>query len=418
MAAVGEFGSSIDTSERRAVRSVRSGYTRMYSGDVVLAKITPCMENGKLAIVPDVPHGRAAGTTEFHVFEPQRVSAQFLYYWLNRQAFRQDAERNMTGTAGQKRVPADWLRNYPIPIPPPNIQDGITSRVKELFAEIEEGERALTDARAGLDTYRKSLLNAAITGQLTTEWRAKNSHSDTGAKFLSRISHVGRIANQPVLQYAPTDQSSCAPFELPPEWCWTTFGDVIESIKAGLNVKAEGRPPEHGERGIVKVSAVTWDEYDEGESKTLPASVLPPDDEVIRVGDFLISRANTLELVGAPVIVRSTSKKMYLSDKVLRLEMPDAIKEWVYFYLKSPRGRNEIEERSTGNQLSMRNISQNSLRSIPVPIPPETEMTYLLGALRSGWGFSRTYASRGGLGADTCSLRQSILSAAFRGELL
>jgi type I restriction enzyme S subunit len=116
MAAVAEeSGIIIDASRRRTVAEVRKGYVRFREGDVIFAKITPCMENGKSAPVIGMHGGYAAGSTEFHVLRPAAVDTRYLWYWLVRQAFRHKAERNMSGSAGQLRVPVDYLRNslYP-----------------------------------------------------------------------------------------------------------------------------------------------------------------------------------------------------------------------------------------------------------------------------------------------------------------
>jgi type I restriction enzyme S subunit len=108
---------------------------------------------------------------------------------------------------------------------------------------------------------------------------------------------------------------------------------------------------------LVKISAVTWGRFNEAESKTLFTDEGLDQRSRICKGDLLISRANTLELVGAPVIVHAVTKNLYLSDKVLRLELPDALKAWVLVCLKTRSGRKQIEALATGNQLSMRNIS-------------------------------------------------------------
>jgi type I restriction enzyme, S subunit len=162
--------------------------------------------------------------------------------------------------------------------------------------------------------------------------------------------------------------------EFPPGWAWATLGELIERIESGKNVSAIGRPPENGEVGIVKVSAVTWGEFDEDASKTLPLGVSYDPDDRIAVGDFLISRANTLELVGAPVIVRACRRALTLSDKVLRLRFKMPIDRWIELFLKSAIGRQQIEGFSQGAQLSMRNISQENLRRIKIPIAPAAEI--------------------------------------------
>lgn len=161
--------------------------------------------------------------------------------------------------------------------------------------------------------------------------------------------------------------------EIPGGWSQSYLGEVINGIEAGKNIRCAERPPELGERGIVKISAVSWGYFDETESKTtLPGAEI---DERSRIapGDLLISRANTMELVGACVRVGAIERALYLSDKVLRLRAPSQILPWLHRYLCSPQARTWLSEASSGNQLSMRNISQAALRELPVPFAPIEE---------------------------------------------
>lgn len=161
--------------------------------------------------------------------------------------------------------------------------------------------------------------------------------------------------------------------ELPEGWATCQLGDLLRHIQAGKSVKCDERPPEGDEPGLVKISAVTWGKFEEIESKTLLTAEGLDERNKICPGDLLISRANTLELVGAPVVVQTISKNLYLSDKVLRLELAESLREWALVCLRSESGRTQIESLATGNQLSMRNISQDALRAIEMPLPPEEE---------------------------------------------
>ncbi len=134
-----------------------------------------------------------------------------------------------------------------------------------------------------------------------------------------------------------------------------TLQDLLFGIEAGLNLKCEERPPINDEAGLVKISAVTWGRFNEEASKTLPKGAAINERHRIRPGDLLISRANTIELVGACVIVGPVRKRLYLSDKVLRLVVHEAAKRWINYALKAPQLRQAIEAASTGNQLSLRN---------------------------------------------------------------
>jgi type I restriction enzyme R subunit len=133
------------------------------------------------------------------------------------------------------------------------------------------------------------------------------------------------------------------------------------------------RPPKRGEVGVVKVSAVTWGEFDESESKTCLDKRLVNESLLIRPGDFLFSRANTIELVGACVIAEKVTSDVMLSDKILRFQLLGDLAHWVLYNLRSKFGREEIERLATGNQESMRNIGQERIRAIHIPIPPDVE---------------------------------------------
>ena len=118
MTKVGEHG-EFDASEIKNYSEVKKGFTNFQNGDILFAKITPCMENGKGAIAHNMKNGIGFGSTEFHVLRPDtdKITSEWLYYLTTWKAFRKEAERNMTGSAGQKRVPKTFLENYVVNLP-------------------------------------------------------------------------------------------------------------------------------------------------------------------------------------------------------------------------------------------------------------------------------------------------------------
>jgi hypothetical protein len=113
MEAIGEKG-EIDLSIIRDQEDVKTGYTLFFDGDVIIAKITPCFENGKGAFVEGLQHGIGYGTTELYVLSPgPELVGRFLYYVTASESFRKMGASVMTGAAGQKRVPEDFVRDYP-----------------------------------------------------------------------------------------------------------------------------------------------------------------------------------------------------------------------------------------------------------------------------------------------------------------
>ena len=119
MAAVDAVSGTIATPQNRPFAEVKKGYTHFRDGDVLFAKITPCMENGKAAIAGNLVGGLGFGSTEFHILRSRReVLPAWLFYFVRRPSFRNEAKRNFTGTAGQQRVPTTFLSSTSIPVPP------------------------------------------------------------------------------------------------------------------------------------------------------------------------------------------------------------------------------------------------------------------------------------------------------------
>ena len=122
----------INANEVRLLNDVKKGFTYFRENDILFAKITPCMENGKGAVAKGLKNNIGFGSTEFHVIRPtDRVNSIWLYIYTTFKSFRSEAERKMTGSAGQKRVPIKFLDNYEIAIPPIDLQNKFANFVKQ-----------------------------------------------------------------------------------------------------------------------------------------------------------------------------------------------------------------------------------------------------------------------------------------------
>lgn len=149
MASVDEVSGTIATPRRRPFVEVKKGYTHFQDGDVLFAKITPCMENGKAAATSNLVGGHGFGSTEFHVLRPKsEVLPAWLFYFVRRPSFRNEAKRNFTGTAGQQRVPTTFLSSASIPVPPLPEQRRIVdqlSRAEGIVRLRREAERCAAE---------------------------------------------------------------------------------------------------------------------------------------------------------------------------------------------------------------------------------------------------------------------------------
>lgn len=177
MEAVTAMG-QVDQSNRGQVKVLWKGFTYFERGDVVVAKITPCFENGKGAHLADLETELGFGTTEFHVLRPGKaINGRFLYLLTVTTRFRGLGARFMTGAAGQQRVPPSFISNFPVALPPLAEQEAIVARI--------DAETATIDALIGkyerelelLDEYRASLISHAVTGKIDVRGQVELSPS-------------------------------------------------------------------------------------------------------------------------------------------------------------------------------------------------------------------------------------------------
>lgn len=144
----------------------------------------------------------------------------------------------------------------------------------------------------------------------------------------------------------------------------------LENIEAGKSMKTTELPAKKDQLGVLKVSAVSWDKFQPDEAKAVDSIYQPKEFHRVKEGDLIISRANTIELVGAVVLVDSDYPQRLLSDKTLRLVLKSELQiepEYLLQILKLNEARKHIEDNATGTSDSMRNISQKTINKIPVP---------------------------------------------------
>lgn len=362
----------------------------LHAGDVVLTEGGDADKLGRAALwqgqIQPCIH-------QNHIFRARLIDhqmpSQWLVYYANSEQGRAYFAEAAKQTVNLASINLNQLRNCPVPLAPLSEQQRIVAAIEQQFTRLDAGVAALKSAQARLKRYRAAILKAAVGGKLTEAWRAEHPDAESASVLVQRILAERRARWEAVLQVKgkdPTKVRSEEPAgpdttdlpELPEGWCWATLDDFLLGIQAGKSFKCEERPPKPDEIGVIKVSAVTWGEYDELESKTCTEPARYDPNLFVQVGDFLFSRANTIELVGASVIAKNVSLRVMLSDKILRLRFFAIPQEWVLLVLRSRLGRDEIESLATGNQESMRNIAQENIRRIRVPLPPLAEQEQIV----------------------------------------
>lgn len=433
MASVSELSNIVDTSKRRPHREVSKGFTRFAPADVIFAKITPCMENGKIALVPEVPGGVAYGSTEFHVIRARAgIDPAYVRHYVSQQSFRDSARAKMSGAVGQQRVPVDFLRDAPIPIAPPAEQTGIANEIDVLFAELDTAEAALGRAREGVEQFRVSLLHAACTGALTAAWREANPPTETGADLLRRIL-AERRATWERTEHArltakgtppkgeawkaryvePTAPEGVLLPDLPDGWVWASLGQLTSKITSGSRDWGD----HYAEEGPVLVRAqnIKTDRLvTDGLAHVAPPGTLGEARTGVRLNDLLIT------ITGANVtksaLVHVDLGEAYVSQHVgLCRPVSADMAAFLHLVIVSDSvGRRQLLEAAYG--AGKPGLNLQDLASVCVPLPPLSEQHWIIAKVQDLIS-SAVPVTKTGLDQGV-SLRQSILHAAFTGRLV
>lgn len=161
MAQISEKFSTPHSFDLRLWGEIKKGYTHVKNGDVALAKITPCFENGKSTIIDIQDCSVGAGTTEIHVVRPFIVKPEYILLFLNSPFFVMNGIPRMTGTAGQKRLPTDFFAFFPFPLPPLLEQERIVEKTKSLMSLCDELERSTISSASIANQLARSVVSAS-----------------------------------------------------------------------------------------------------------------------------------------------------------------------------------------------------------------------------------------------------------------
>ncbi len=344
MEAVGEYG-GLRLDNTTTVGDTKAGYTHFRDNDVLVAKITPCFENGKGALARGLVNGQAFGTTELHVLRPgASFYAGFLFYLSISRPFRLIGEAAMYGAGGQKRISDDFVRNFRSAFPNVSEQRQIATFLDRETARIDaliEKKRKLIEL---LQEQRAAIITRAVTRGLDPHAPMKNS----GVEWLG---------------------------EIPAHWSALRLKQLLTQIEQGWSPDCENRIAAPEEWGVMKAGCVNGGRFNQMEHKTLPAEVYPPKSLEIRPGDLLMSRASgSRELVGSVAVVRECRSQLLLCDKLFRL-YPDDQNDarYLVYALSGKSARAQIEVALSGGSGMANNIAQSVVKDLLLGVPHREE---------------------------------------------
>lgn len=315
------------------------------------------------------------------------------------------------------------LERLPVPVAPLAEQSRIVARIDALFAEIAEGEAALAEARKGLDIFRRALLKAAVTGELTKDWRAANPTSETGRDFLARIADerankdVGRGRSRRTANAKPLDPTMLP--ELPENWTWVTLESLAWSSSYGTSVRCS----QDGDGlAVLRIPNIRGGAIVIRDLKYATTALDLESEDLVAPGDLLVIRTNGSEtLIGrGGVSFEATEQPTYFASYLIRFRLLGGVSiwQWVSRFFESPLVRQWMMGQ-IASSAGQYNVSQSNLASLLVPIPPIAEVVEILRRVSEALeAIDDTLTTLDAEAADAARLKQSILKAAFEGRLV
>ncbi|MFM8420111.1 MAG: N-6 DNA methylase [Verrucomicrobiota bacterium] len=307
MADIHEHRITFQPTDEKALSEVGSSYTYFEDGDVLLAKVTPCFENGKAGIARGLVNGIGFGSSEFYVLRPSpQVLPEWIYFCVMHPLFREAAIAQMTGTGGLQRVPRSLVENFQIPLPPLEVQ-------REIVAEIEGYQKVIQGARAVLDNYRP---------------------------------HI----------------------PIQPDWPMVELGQICE-FKNGLNFAKGSSGHALKIIGVSNFQNHLYAPLNELEDVHLDDPI--SEDYLLKPGDILFVRSNgNPELVGRSLIIPQLNESTTFSGFTIRgrIQDPGATPIFFALFFKSRDFAETIKK--VGQGASIRNLSQGILSELQIPLPP------------------------------------------------
>lgn len=346
MEAVGERG-DLDLSITRCVEEVRNGYTQFFDGDVLIAKITPCFENGKGAVVNGTRNGVGFGTTELHVLTPtSEIDARFLYYTTVSDRFRKLGEAAMFGAAGQKRVPEEFVREYRIPVPPLARQRAIADYLGRETARLDALVAAKERLLALLAEKRRALVTRAVTRGLDPRVPTR----DSGVPWLG---------------------------EIPAHWELTRL-KFLADVRGGLALGKGYRDPCQEEYPYISVANVQDGYLSLDDVKKIPVPRKEAENYLLRTGDVLMNEGGDDDKIGRGCVWNGAIAPCLHQNHVFAVRPWYVEPEWIDMWTSSDTARYHFQNYAK-RTTNLASISAANIRELPLLVPPTEERREIVG---------------------------------------
>lgn len=416
MKLVEEETGRISLIETRRLGDVKKGYTSFIDNDVIFAKVTPCMENGKIAMVTGLKNSVGFGSSEFHVIRSlEKTNPKYLFFFLIQMRVRWEAESEMTGAVGLRRVPKAFLENLEIPLPPIAEQHRIVSKIEELFSELEKGKEQILLAQQQLKTYRQAVLKWAFEGRLTDDFREANPKLKSAKEILAQLQGKREGEKVKKEKWEPLDLQSMS--ELPQSWQWERLGAHAFVTKlAGFEFTKYVHYSDDGEIPVIRAQNVAKASFVPRNFLYVPRKTMEqlPRSRVYGGEILMVFVGAGLGNVG----IVPQGQQYFLGPNVAKIAVNSHFdNKFVFYFLSSTGGFANVNEKSKAT--AQGSISMGNIREVAIPLLSLEEQHRIVQEIESR--LSVCDAMEATLQTSLAQaevLRQSILKRAFEGRLV
>lgn len=393
MEAIGELG-GLKLESTRVISEAGPGYTQFQDGDVVVAKITPCFENGKGALAGGLTNGAAFGTTELHVLRAgASLDRRYLFYLTISRLFRDAGESEMYGAGGQKRVPTDFNKNFPTPLPPLPEQRAIADFLDARTAMIDRlvaRKRTLVER---LKEKRTSLIWRTISNGLSV---ANPARPGAGSVSKPRSSAADGVAGG-------SENRRVVP-----------LGFLVR-IRGGATPNKND--PEYWDGSIPWVSpkdmkqariSDTMDHVSEDAVRETALNIIPPGAVLVVVRGMILAHSFPVATADVPLTINQDMKALIASKA-----LDSRFLQWALTGTSR-----EIVARADESAHGTRKLEAAVLAKLPIPLPPPDEQRAIVGYLDRETGKVDLMAARVEAAIERLrEYRAALITAAVTGQI-
>jgi type I restriction enzyme S subunit len=399
----------------RPFATMKSAGNHFFRNDVLYGRLRPYLNKTAIAAIEGACSGELLAITPSDAIEPK-----YLQLFMHARRFVNEALGSVSGD--RPRIDFGTIAEFNLPLAPLSEQRRIVARIDGLFAEIATGEAALAEAKKGVETFRKALLKAAVTGELTKDWREQNPVTETGHDLLARIEKTRTTS--PVANGRRRRDVDASPIKvselpcLPRSWAWTTLGEIADVV-GGATVDRKRKPVDPITVPYLRVANVQRGRVDLSEVKSITVEQSLAKKLSLKIGDLLLNEGGDRDKIGRGWVWEGSVPLMIHQNHVFRARLLDSsFNPYFFSHYSNELGRRYFidEGKQTTNLAS---ISLSKITLLPVPVPPPAEAAEILRRVTEALSAADdTLAMLDAEAANAARLKQAILKAAFEGRLV